>query len=224
VALARRARGPVLELGCGNGRITVPIARAGRGVVGVDLSRPMLADLRERLAKEPPDVRARVELRRADMRSVRLNRRFALVICPFNAFLHLYTRADVERCLARVRDHMAPRARFVLDVSVPEPAELVRSPHKLYRTRPFVYPGTGLVRYGERFDYDKMSQVLHVSMEFEPADGEPFTTPLAHRQFYPQELEALLHYNGFAVDEIVGDWAGRPGQGTETLVYACKKR
>ena len=191
----------MLELGCGNGRITLPLARAGLDVVGVDLSKPMLDDLRTRLRAEPEDVRARVRVRRGDMREVKTGRRFRTVICPFNAFLHLYEREDVERCLARVAAQLEPRGRFVLDVSIPEPEELARNPERLHKVPPFDYPGVGRVKYGERFEYERLRQLLFVSMEFEPTDkAQPaFRTPLVHRQFFPRELEALLHYNGFAI-------------------------
>jgi SAM-dependent methyltransferase len=220
---AARAR-RVLELGCGNGRITLPIARSGVDVVGVDLSEVMIRDLEVRLLDEPQDVRARVELRVADMRRLTVRGKFDLVICPFNAFLHLYSRKDVEDFLAGVRKVLAPRGTLAFDVSIPDPAELARKPERIYRTRPFVYPGVGKVRYGERFDYDPIAQVLHVSMEFEPLGGEAFTTPLTHRQFHPQELEALLHYNGFQIVELLGDFEGPPSETTQSLVIVAKPR
>jgi SAM-dependent methyltransferase len=227
---AERRGGPVLELGCGNGRIAIPLARAGVDVTGVDLSAPMLDDLRARLAREPAEVRARVSARRGDMRSVRVKRRFPLVYCPFNALLHLYDRRDVERFLATVTAHLAPGGELVFDVSIPEPSELARKPERAYRTPPFVYPaadgGKGeRVRYTERFDYDKLRQVLFVAMEFEPESGaEPWMTPLAHRQLHPQELEALLHYNGFAITKLVGDFDGPPTNDSSTLVVHARRR
>ena len=230
VRLAAERGGPVLEYGCGNGRITLPLARAGSAVVGVDRSAPMLADLRARLRDEPPEVRSRVALRRGDMRAARLGRRFPLVLCPFNTLLHLYERRDVERFLARVRDHLAPRGELVLDVSIPQPAELARDPGRPYPSPRFRYPEPGgggpVVRYAERFDYDRLRQVLFVAMEFAPADGsEPWMTPLAHRQFHPQELLALLHYNGFAVTERHGDFHGGPlVQTSDTMILHCRLR
>jgi len=199
----------MLEYGVGNGRLALPAARAGALLTGIDHSRPMLDDFKRRLAAEPELVRRRVTLRRGDMRKVRLGRRFALVTCPFNAFLHLYERVDVERFLARVREHLKPRGAFVFDVSNPNARELVRDPNRAYVCSPFRYPRTGeMVRYTERFDYDQARQILFVTMEFLPRgrEHESWVTPLAHRQFFPQELEALLHYNGFALQDVWGDY------------------
>jgi SAM-dependent methyltransferase len=227
VALAERS-GSVLEYGCGNGRITLPIARAGVEIHGIDRSAPMLADLRVRLRSEPGEVRDRVTLRRGDMRAVRLARRFPLVVCPFNALLHLYERRDVERFLARARAHLAPRGELVLDVSMPDPAELARDPARAYPTPRFRYPAPErpVVRYTERFDYDRLRQILFVAMEFAPVDGAPaWMTPLAHRQFYPRELEALLHYNGFAITEQYGDFSRAPlASASGTMVLHCRAR
>lgn len=228
VELAAASGGPVLEYGCGNGRITIPIAREGVSITGVDLSAPMLGDLRERLRRQPPEVKERVTLRRGDMRRARIGQRFALVICPFNAFLHLYARADVEAFLARASAHLAPGGELVFDVSMPQPSELARDPSRAYATPRFRYPGEGggVVRYTERFDYDMLRQVLFVSMEFAPVDGgDPWMTPLAHRQFYPQELEALLHYNGFRITAMRGDFTEEPAtRDSFTLVLHCRPR
>jgi SAM-dependent methyltransferase len=225
VGLAKATRGSVLEYGCGSGRVTLPMARAGASVTGVDLSLPMLAKLKSALATEDPATRKRVTLRQGDMRKVALRSKHALVICPFNAFLHLYTREDVERFLARVKAHLAPGGRFVFDVSIPDPEELSRKPERLCRTPPFVYPGLGRVRYGERFEYEALRQVLFISMEFEPESGAPaFMTPLAHRQFFPGELEALLHYNGFAIEKQLGDFDGKPTHESRMLVTFAKAR
>jgi SAM-dependent methyltransferase len=208
VALAER-HGRLLEYGVGNGRLALPAARAGSVVTGIDHSRPMLEDFKKRLAAEPKHVRSRITLRRGDMRSMRLGRAFPLVTCPFNAFLHLYERRDVERFLARVHEHLAPKGVFVFDVSNPNARELVRDPNRAYFCPRFRYPRTGeVVRYTERFDYDQARQILFVTMEFLPQGREQqsWVTPLCHRQFFPQELEALLHYNGFAIEDMWGDY------------------
>jgi SAM-dependent methyltransferase len=228
VSLAARARGPVLEYGVGNGRIAIPMARHGIEVVGVDHSAAMLADLRARLGDEAAEVRGRVRAVRGDMRSARLGRRFPLVLATFNTALHLYTRVDVERFLARVRDHLAPRGRFVLDLSMPAPEDLARRPERAYHAPRFRHPTTrAVVKNREYFDYDPVRQVLFVSMEFEPV-GDPsgaWMTPLAHRQFFPQEWAMLLHYNGFDVERVEGDFCGGPlTKDSDVMVWHARRR
>lgn len=203
--------GPVLEYGIGTGRIALPLARTGIEVFGIDLSPSMLSGLRAALQREAPDVRKRIHAVRGDMRSRRLRRRFPLVIAPFNVMLHLYTRKDVERFLARVREHLEPRGRFVFDWSVPHASDLCRDPRRSFGTAPIIHPTFGRrVRYAERFEYDRLRQILLISMRFMPDSGRAWEVPLTHRQFFPAEMDALLHYNGFRVIRRNADFTDEP--------------
>lgn len=224
--LARGVRG-VLEYGIGNGRVALPMAREGARVFGIDHSRPMLDDLERRLWAETPEVRNRVETRFGDMRRVRLRRRFPLVVAPFNVLLHLYTREDVEQMLARVREHLAPSGRFVMDLSVPMPEDLARDPTKAHHAPRFRHPTAGVVRYREFFDYDWARQILFVTQEMTPVKDPRawFAVPLAHRQFFPQEWQALLHYNGFEVEQVYGDFDESPFQShSEIMIVHARTR
>jgi SAM-dependent methyltransferase len=224
VRVARKARGPVLEYGVGNGRVALAVAGAGVSVFGVDLSRTMLDDLEKRLAESPPKLRERIELRHGDMREVRLGRRFPLVIAPFNALLHLYERSDFEAFFARVLDHLEPAGRFVFDFSVPQPDDLARDPERWFGAPRFRHPASGeLVRYDERFDYDQFRQLLLVTTRFSPEHGRPWTIPLTHRQLFPREVEALLHYNGFTDIEFTSDFSDHPAdRHTDSAVVSCR--
>jgi SAM-dependent methyltransferase len=219
----------MLEYGVGNGRIALPVARHGVSVTGVDQSRAMLADLRARIRLERDDVRARILVRMGDMRAVRLKKRFPLVVCPFNAALHLYTRTDVERFLARVHAHLTPGGTFVVDLAVPSFSDLMRDPARPFRGANFRHATKGeIVRYTERFDYDCIRQVLFVTTDFQlvAKPEEAWMLPLAHRQFFPQEWEALLHYNGFVVRDVFGDFYGGPLTRTSDVMvwHARRKR
>lgn len=218
----------MLEHGIGNGRIAIPLAQAGVEVAGIDASRPMLKDLRARLKSEPAAVRRRVSAVHGDLRTTRLpGRRFPLVICPFNTALHLYHRTDVEQWLARVKEQLTPRGELVFDIGMPMPEDLARAPSAPFRIPPFDHPNLGRVRYREHFDYDRIRQILFVSMIFErrtpPNIGEELMTPLAHRQFFPREMEALLHYNGFELTALEGDFTGAPlGQDSDVMVFRAR--
>lgn len=217
---------PVLELGCGTGRITIPMARVGARVVGVDVHPTMLAAARERLEREEAEVRGRVELVGGDLREVDLGARFRLVAAPFNVLQHFYTREDLESFFAAVRRHLRPRVgRFVFDVLVPDPEALARDPERRYKLGKAWHPaGRKRYLYRESFAYDAATQVQTITMHFEdPHDpAGSFSTPLCHRQLFPAELEALLHYNGFGVLERYGAFDRSPlEEVSETQVYVC---
>src|SRR6266508_3521831 len=112
---AARTGGPVLELGCGTGRILLPLARAGHTVHGLDSSRHMLARCREKVAAEPAPVRGRITLHEGDVRAFDLGQGavFPLVIAPFRVFQHMITIDDQLACLAAVARHLAPGGRFI---------------------------------------------------------------------------------------------------------------
>ena len=224
--LARAIGGPVLEYGIGNGRVALPIARSGIDVVGVDLSKPMLESLEQRLGAETAAVRRRIRAIHGDMCKVDLRRRFPLIIAPFNTILHLYRRSEIEQFFSRVKRHLLPRGRFVFDYSTPQAADLCRDPRRRYAAPRLRHPRTGaVVRYSERFEYDPLRQLLLVRVEFAPERGSPWTVPLTHRQFFPRELAALLHYNGLTDCVWTADFRDLPpDEGADSLVVSCGVR
>jgi SAM-dependent methyltransferase len=188
--------------------VAFALAQAGVDVLGVDAMPSMLAHARARRARLPRAVRERVTLRRGDMRSLRLGRKFPLVIAPFNAFTHLYTRKDFERALRVCREHLLPRGRLVFDVVMPDLRALAQDPERLYKCGTLLDPGDG-VRYAhhEASHYDAEAQVRSVTIVLESA-ARSRALPLTQRQLFPAELEALLHYNGFAIERRHGDFSG----------------
>lgn len=215
----------VLEYGVGSGRVALATGRAGVEVFGIDASAAMVRRLQEKLARLPKSVASRVRVRQGDMRSARLGERFSLVTAPFNVVLHLDSWRDMERWLTRVRQHLAPGGELVFDVSVPQPADLGADPTRWYRARPFRHPETGrLTRQAERFEYDPIRQVLLVEAElWAEGSRRPRRVPLVHRQWFPRELEALLHYNGFSDIRFTADFTDDPpGADVDSLVIRCR--
>lgn len=124
VAEARAAGGPVLELGCGTGRVLLPTARAGVEITGLDASLNMLARCRTKLDAEPEAVRARVTLVHGDLVDFDLGRRFSLITIPFRPFQHLLTVEQQLGCLRATRRHLAPSGRLIFDVFHVEPSSV----------------------------------------------------------------------------------------------------
>jgi SAM-dependent methyltransferase len=117
--LADQHGGPVLEIGCGTGRVAAALASAGFEVVGVDLSEPMLRQAEERRASLPPEVGARLSLVQADMTTLDLGRTFSLIIAPSRVFQFALTSAAQRATLRALRAHLLPGGRLVLDLFDP---------------------------------------------------------------------------------------------------------
>ena len=222
--------GPALELGVGTGRVALRAVRKGAEIYGVDLSTTMLARAKARRASLPKSKRSKLHLVRADMRAFAFGRRFELITCPFNAFQHLYTPADVKACLACVRAHLEPGGLFVLDVLLPDVEYLSRSPYKRFPGVEFRHPTHGSVyAYSEQTAYDPRTQInqmwLHYDRVGPGAGPDTFCIQLSHRCFFPQELRALLTYNGFEVVSVLGDFEGGALQrDSESMVFMATVR
>jgi SAM-dependent methyltransferase len=207
----------VLELGCGTGRITLPLARAGFRVTGIDAKQTMLDSLAHKLAFEPIPVRGRVTLRRDSFLELGGDERFPLVILPFNAIHHCQSHRDVLALLDGVRRVLAPGGLFVLDLYFPDPILYARPPDKRFEERLMVHPTSGLTFTSwEQGWYEPQTQVHHVRYHYHYADGRHVEMPLDLRMFYPQELRALLDWARFAIVSEASDFEGEPVDGKST--------
>jgi len=222
------APGRILELGAGSGRVTIPLARDGHTVVGIDQSAAMLDKLRTRIAALPASVAKRVTAVAGDLRGFRVpGPRFPLAIAAFNVLEHLYTRGEIDACLRTVAAHLEPDGVFVFDVQLPDLAWLIRDPSKRWAKTRFTDPTTKRATfYSTNHDYDPISQIAVIRLFYDPADGSKTTgrvVSLTQRKFFPAELEALVAHAGFRVLERYGDFSFGPLSGTaESQVLVCQ--
>ena len=214
---AQRVPGPLLELGCGTGRVLIPLARAGAEIVGIDLSSSMLSICVERLAREDESVHSRARLMRADMRSFKLGRHFPQVIVPFRAFQHLIdTEAQLE-CLACIHSHLHPGGTLVLDLFNPSIARLAATegPEDFTEEPPFDMPdGRSVVRKHRILEKDLARQVNDAEICYDITHSDGRQERLVHRfemrYLFRYEAEHLLARCGFAVDAVYGDYDESP--------------
>lgn len=217
VGWARQARGPVLELGCGTGRVLLPTARAGIEIVGLDSSPPMLALCYQKLAQESAAVQAKVQLVEADMRQFSLGREFRLVTLPFRCFQHLLTVEDQLACLACVHRHLVPEGRVILDVFNPSLPWLVeeRFLSETMEEPEFALPdGRRVVRRHRVLARDLLRQIQDVELVYYVThpDGRQERLPFRFqmRYFFRYEAEHLLARAGFEVEQVLADYDQTP--------------
>ena len=219
LACARAARGPVLELCCGTGRITIPLAQAGIDVTGLDFTSSMLGRARQRARQA--GLRIRFVL--GDMRRASLGRRFNLVFIPFNSIQNTYPIADVERVLANVRRHLAPGGRFVFDIFNPSLGYIVDAERKVQKGKfRFRLPDGRRVTIDEHYRYDAARQTGRVTWVHH-IGAKSFSSRLDMRCFYPLEMDALLKYNGFEILRKYGSFRKESFR-SESLkqIYVCR--
>ena len=208
--------GPVLELACGTGRLTLPIARDGHEVIGLDASPAMLAAASRRAAQR--GTAARFVL--GDMRDFDLGRHFRLVIVSCNSLAHLTRTEDLRRCFAAVRQHLAPGGVFAFDVVQPNLRLLTRPEQKSRRLDIGPNPSSA-IEAEEVTRYDPIAQVRFSQWRIRLQHGGGQTmVPLALRQFFPQELPLLLEAGGLKLVARYGDFA-RNRLGPESLNQVC---
>jgi SAM-dependent methyltransferase len=199
---------PVLELACGTGRITISLAGKGIDITGLDVSEPMLS-----LAREKAGARATpIDWILSDCREFRLGKRFRLIFIPINSITHLHRREDLEALLARVREHLHEQGRFIIDLFNPSLDILRRDPHQRYPVAEYEDPdGRDRVVITESNIYDAAAQINRITWYYRIGDDEDARVVENNmRILYPQELNELLHYNGFAVETKYGDYDESP--------------
>lgn len=214
LGIAKAAGGPVLDVGCGTGRVLLRALEAGLDADGVDDSPDMLERLRLNAAARGLTPRAT----RGDMRAFRMPRRYACVMIPFNAFAHNLTADDQIETLRCCRRHLLPGGRLVFDV-FSATTDMVATPV----ADPVLEFETPQLRLydGRRLDVATQAQHSQIAIEELDAGGavartHRFSTVV--RWIYPSEMELLLRLAGYARWEITGGFDGRPAADHEGAI------
>ncbi len=229
---AKHARGgPVLELGAGTGRITVPLLDNDHHVIALDRMRSMLDALCAKLCHEQ---RERVRAVEADMTALPFgDATIPLVIAPFNVLMHLYSYEHLLACFREVRRVLVPGGTFAFDVQLPDLEWLCWDPDVRHAITPFVHPTTHeRLVYSTNHTYDPATQICHVRIYYDvaPPRGRKFIPPkrpkrlvhLAHRQIFPEELRGLLVTAGLRIESVCADFREHPlWAGIEQQVVVC---
>ena len=204
---ALRGNGQVLDLGCGTGRLTILIARAGIEIKGADLSPAMLDTARAKASAAGVNV----QFVQADMRSFGLGAQFRVILIAGNSLLHLLTREELMQCLRTVRRHLAPGGQVVFDVSNPDVSLLARDPGRRYPSIRVQHAKRGEINLEETASYDAATQVRHIRWYFSSPGAPDFRTldyPL--RMIFPHELLLLLDAAGLRLEARYGEFPREP--------------
>jgi SAM-dependent methyltransferase len=228
--IARRARGPVLELGVGAGRVAIELARRGRTVTGVDDAPAMLQAARARLAQEKPAVRRRVTLVKGDLRRLRQPRKYRLALLAFNTLMHFESLEEQDRVLAGAARALVRGGWIWISLFNPDPTR----PAGVVRAEAEPLPGEAPGLPGSRTEaffqqsFDRAAQVTKVRFWLDTVapDGLVRREALALRLrwFHRFELERLLVAHGFTLVKLFGDFDGSDYDDSSPQLIALARR
>ncbi len=219
VSHCRAADGPVLELGCGTGRILIPAARAGCEITGLDLSENMLSRCRQKLPAEEQVVRNRVHLVQGTMVDFHLDRRFHAAIIPFRGMQQIVAVEQQMSCLRSIHRHLIPGGKLLFDVFQLNVLlhEELHSGEEIENTPEFTLPDGRRLRRTHRLTAShRTEQYNNVELIYYVTDVDGTTERLVQsfpmRYYFRYELEHLLARCGFTILDLYGDFNRSPLQ------------
>lgn len=219
VGQAARIGGDALEIGCGTGRIAIPMAMSGVNVTGLDNSSAMLERCQDKL-ESVGEVLGDLRLVHEDMRDFDLNRTFDFIAMPYRTFMHCETLEEQYCCLRAIRRHMDDHTLFALNLWAARPSQI--APHlgpaagglHFVQRYPLEEDGESLLHFsGSRYDEYYQQLAEDHLLQFADAEGRIVETrvlALVRTWVTRREMEALITLNGFAVEALMGDFSGGP--------------
>lgn len=229
-----RQGGETLELGCGTGRVCIPMAMCGAQVTGLDISSGMLRIASRKFRKVGP-VKGKLSLLRGDMRAFDLGKQFRFIALPYRGFMHLLNSADQVACLRCVRQHLEPGGRFVFNVWAAKPSTIAAalSNPRTRRLKPvgrYRAPWADTVlMHSHAANYDEYRQLIserHVIREVDDSGRvlKKDELTLTRAWTTPREMEHLLCRCGFTIEGVYQDFEGTPlDEGAHEMVWVLQR-
>lgn len=225
------ASGPILELGCGTGRILLPAAEAGCRITGLDISTHMLAECQRKLQRKSPEVQDHVQFVQSDMTNFDLADSFRLSIIPFRAFQHVIAVDDQLACLRRVNRHLAMGGQLILDVFQVN-LKMITNPRATEESEDFAeceLPDGRRLRRTSRFAaFHRAEQVNDVEMIYYVTNTDGATERIVQafpfRYVFRYEMEHLIARCGFKIVDLFGDFDKSPlADNSPEMIFVAEK-
>jgi ubiquinone/menaquinone biosynthesis C-methylase UbiE len=238
VSLVRRLQPrKVLELGCGTGRITLPLAEQGAqlafDVTGLDSQAEMLETAKKCLLEVPPKVRERLRLIQGDMRTWQSESAFDLIVIPCSSISHLLTLQDQLTVWNQCRRNLRPGGRFVVEITMPNMATFADSfnvpPRALVEIDVDKSDESDGVRFIRRktsryLSHEQCAQTRFLYEKYQNGRAiDGYIDDFAGHVFFPRELQLLFIHTGFEVEQTLGDYRGRPLKPNSPLIIMIGK-
>ena len=216
--------GPIIDLACGTGRMTIPLAQKGFELIGVDIHAGML----ELAKKKANEIVIQIEWLEQDCTMLQLDKKSPLIFMVGNSFQHFHTNEQQNLVLRSIHNHLEKDGIFIFGTRFPNAEELLQpSTEEYWKTYTDTVENKQVDVYTIS-NYDPLEQIQHYTTIRKYMDDsnvvEERKTNISLRYTYPKEMERLLTENGLDILHVFEDWKGSPlNVDSNEMIYVCRK-
>ena len=217
--LPKNKEAKILELCCGTGRLTVPIAKAGYNICGVDYTSSML----EQAKVKASEAGLEINFIEADIRSLNLQEKFDFIFIPFNSIHHLYKNEDLFKAFNGVKNHLKEGGLFLLDCFNPNIQYIVEGEKEQRKIAEYTTEDGRAVLIKQTMRYESATQINRIEWHYF-INGEFHSIQnLDMRLFFPQELDSYLEGAEFEIIHKFGSFEEERFENkSEKQIFVCK--
>ena len=210
----------ILELGCGTGRLGLPLLRCGAHYTGVEISKEFCVYAEEKIVQSgfSPNIVNQ------DFRDFNLGEKYDIIFIGFNTFLHILTDSDAISFLKAVKSHMHSESRFYIDIFVPDPSFLYRT-QKRVKNLEYIDSQTNQTIYiDEVCNYDQSTEINKVTWIYYSKDSDKEEKyQFTMRMYYPDTMNRIITDVGFHINQLWGDHEFNEfNEYSELQIYECQ--
>ena len=209
----------ILELGCGTGRLAIPLLKEGANYTGLEISEKFCIYTEKKIIENNfvPNIMNN------DFRNFNINKQYDMIFIGFNTFLHLLTDSDVMHFFKSVKEHMHSDTLFYIDIFIPDPLFLYKG-EKRIKNLEYVDSETNETMYvDEVCNYDKITEINKVTWIYYSKDKVEEKYEFTMRMYHPERMNRLISDAGLHVTNVWGSHEGTPIQQSSKLqIYECQ--
>lgn len=209
----------ILELCCGTGRLTLPIAKKGYNICGVDYTPSML----EQAKAKASEAGLEINFIESDIRTLNLREKFDLIFIPFNSIHHLYKNEDLFKALSGVKNHLKDGGLFLLDCFNPNIQYIVEAAKEQQVIAEYTTTDGREVLIKQTMHYESTKQINRIEWHYFINGEFDSIQNLDMRIFFPQELDSYLEWAGFNIIHKFGSFEEEAfNNSSEKQIFVCK--
>ena len=209
----------ILELCCGTGRLTLPIAKEGYDITGIDYTPSMLAQAKIKAS----EVGLEISFIEADIRTLDLQNKYDLIFIPFNSIHHLYLNEDLFKAFNTVKKHLKTGGRFLLDCFNPNIQYIVEHEKKQIEVAAYTTKDGREILIKQLMRYERKTQINRIEWHYFINGKFDSIQNLDMRLFFPQELDTYLDWNGFKIIHKFGSFEEEAFyDSSEKQIFVCQ--